>query len=589
MVRPEAPGYSRTGSVIAVADVVESVRLMEEDTQSFIQRWQSFLAFVTQRLPQEGGRMHRSLGDGLMLEFPDAVSCMRTALAMQLWFREDNLPRPPERHVQLRIGAHLADFVQDQYDIYGPDVNLAARIATLAGPGEIIISAALRAQLRGWTEAGIEDLGACHLKHVKEPVHAFRIGMAGASPVMPVQLAPSPNLRPRVVVLPFAMEGEPVAGTSAETLADDIVAALARSDALQVVSRMSTAPLESGRATLDTVQQQVGASYVLTGRGRARQGTLSLYAELADALSGHVVWADTFDGPLREAAALDPELVSSVLSAVHEAVIRHEVERSRGRPLPAVDSATLLLASVGLMHRLSPVDMEQARCMLEHLSERWRRHATAHAWLAHLHVLRVQQAGAGMTQHDAGLARAHAAAGVQWDSGSPLVLALDGHASLHTVRNMEAAADRYAQALSLRGDHSLTQLFQAELLALQGHGRAASKAARRAACSFTLEPVRYLYDAIAALAALVDGDPEAANGFAQRSVQRNPRYIPAWRLLVVALVECNRLGEARATQQRLLTRQPAFSVKNFLDSVPMGEELAFRFSDALLQAGAPAG
>jgi len=589
MVRPDKPGFSRTATVIAVADVVESVRLMEEDTRAFIERWQAFLGFVTQRLPLEGGSMHRSLGDGLLLEFPDAPSCMRTAIVMQLWFREDNLPRPPEQHVQLRIGAHLADFMQDQYDIYGPDVNLAARIATLAGPGEIIISAALRARLRGWTEAPIEDLGSCHLKHVKEPVHAFRIGSAGASPVMPVQLAPSPNLRPRVAVLPFAMDGAPVAGVSAEALVDEIVVALARSDTLQVVSRMSTAPLESGRATLDTVQQQVGASYVLTGRARSRNRSVSLYAELADALSGHVVWAESFDGAATGGPSLQPELLLELLAAVHEAVIRREVERSRSRPLPAVDSGTLLLASVGLMHRLSPVDMEQARCMLEHLSDRWRRHATAHAWLAQLHVLRVQQAGAGATHHDGALARAHAAAGVQWDSGSPLVLAVDGHASLHTVRNLEAAADRYAQALSLRDDHSLALLFQAELLALQGRGGAARQFAHDAARTFTLEPLRYLYDSIAALAALVDGDPDAAHNFAQRAVQRNPRYVPAWRLLVVALVECNRLGEARATQQRLLTRQPAFSVKTFVDSAPLGEELAFRFSNALLQAGAPAG
>lgn len=587
MVRVEGPRFNRTGTVIAVADVVESVRLMEEDTQSFIRRWQAFLAFVTERLPQDGGAMHRSLGDGLMLEFSTPVACMRAALAMQAWFRADNHVLPPERHVHLRIGAHVADFVQDQYDIYGPDVNLAARIATLAGPGEIIISAALRGLLRTWDEAPVEDLGACHLKHVKEPVHAFRIGAAGASPVMPVQLEPSPNLRPRVAILPFAMEGPPVAGTSAETLADDLVSALARSDALQVVSRMSTAPLARPQTTLETVQEQVGAAYVLTGRGRRRHGGIALHMELTDAANGHVVWAEDLDPATTAEGTISPTHLGQVVGAVHEAVIRHEVERSRDRPLPAVDSATLLLASLGLMHRLSPVDMEQARGMLEHLSERWRRHATAHAWLAHLHVLRVQQAGAGATHHDRALARAHAAAGVQWDSGSPLVLALDGHTLLHTVCNVEAASDRIEQALSLRQEHSLAQLFHAELLALRGHGRPAREAAARAMRTLALEPVRYLYDSVAALAALVDSDAPAAHTHAQRALQRNPRYLPAWRLLVVALVECERLAEARATQQRLMTRQPAFNVKNFVDSVPFGEELAGRFSDALLQAGAP--
>jgi adenylate cyclase len=241
MGRLDKSTFSRIGTVIAMADVVESVRLMEEDTPSFIERWQGFLAFVAQLLPRHGGRMHRSLGDGLMLEFPDAPGCMRALLAMQAWLDDRNRGVPPEQHMHLRTGAHLADLVEDQYDIYGPDVNLSARIATLAGPNEIIISAALRQQLQGWTEAAIDDVGICHLKHVRDPVHAFRVGPPGLAPVMPPQaLARPPSLRPRIVVLPFGMEGESAPAGEGDTLADEIVSVLARSDALQVVSRGAT-------------------------------------------------------------------------------------------------------------------------------------------------------------------------------------------------------------------------------------------------------------------------------------------------------------------------------------------------------------
>jgi adenylate cyclase len=234
------------------------------------------------------------------------------------------------------------------------------------------------------------------------------------------------------------------------------------------------------------------------------------------------------------------------------------------------------------------VDMDQARGMLEHLADRWRRHSSAHAWLSHLHVLRVQQASAAFTAHDGALARAHSAAGVQCDTGSPLVLALDGHASLHTARNKQAAGDRYAQALRLRGDHSLALLFQAELLALTEAGREARELAGRALRTLSLEPLRYLYEAISAMAMLAADDPEAAHALAQQSVQRNPRYLPGWRTLIVAQVETERLGEARAAQQRLLTKQPAFAVEAFLAASPLEHELARRYSDALLQAGAPA-
>jgi class 3 adenylate cyclase/TolB-like protein len=584
---PVASPFTRATKVIAVADVVESVRLMEHAEQEFIARWHHFVDFVQDQVPQHTGRLHKSLGDGLMLEFSDAAGCIEAVLEMLAWFRNVNRALPPEEHVHLRIGAHVADFVADQYDIYGTDVNVAARIATLAGPGEVVISAALRERLGRSLPLHLDDLGECHLKHVTQPVHAYRMAPAANGPVLPAPVVEPSALRATVAVLPFGTRGETAPGVSGDMLADELVAGLARSDALQVVSRMSTAALDAERDTLDTVLEEVSARYVLTGRARAQQDTLALYAELAEAASGHVVWAENFQAAAGGSGLLDSRLRAHVLAAVHGAVIQHEMEVTQARPLPGLPGSSLLLAAVGYMHRLSAVDLEQARRLLDHLLDRWRRHPAGNAWLAHLHALRVQQA-VGATHHDAALARAHATVAVQADPGSPLVLALDGHAFLHGQCNPEAAAERYTQALSLRPQHSLSLLFHAELLALGGAARSARAAALTARACLELEPLRYLYDAIGALAALADRDAAAAAEMAQHSVQRNPRYVPAWRTLVAAQVESNRLGEARASQQQLLKRQPAFTVRGFVGSTAMGEELEARFADALLAAGAPA-
>ena len=164
---------------------------------------------------------------------------------------------------------------------------------------------------------------------------------------------------------------------------------------------------------------------------------------------------------------------------------------------------------------------------------------------------------------------------------------MDGHARLHCSGNLEAAAERYAQALSLRPRHSLALLFQAEWLALRGSGRAARLAALQATQGLSLEPMRYLYDAVSALAALADRDAEQALVLAQQSVQRNPRYLPSLRTLVVAQVENERIGEARATQQQLFKKQPAFSVRTFTGATPMAEGLQARFARALARAGVP--
>ncbi|MBC5783958.1 adenylate/guanylate cyclase domain-containing protein [Ramlibacter sp. USB13] len=575
--------FTRARKVIAVADVVESVRLMERGEEAFIERWHRFVDFVQEQIPAHGGRLHKSLGDGVMLEFADADGCIRAVLSMQAWFRDVNQGLPTEDHVHLRIGAHLAVFVADQYDIYGTDVNVAARIASLAGPGEVVISAALRAALGRTLAVRLVDLGECHLKHVKQRVHAYRVAQATETPELPGHGVDPAGLRAAVAVLPFALPGQ-----QGDTLSDELIAGLARSDALQVVSRMTTPALDATRDTLQAELQEVGARYVLTGRPRSQGGALSLYLELADAVNGHVMWAENFQGAADAAGVLDSRLRSQAVAAVHSAVIEHEMELAATRRVPALEGSTLLLGALGLMHRLSPVDMEQARHLLVHLLDRWRRHPTGNAWLAHLHVLRVQQTAAGFAQHDAALARAHAAAAAQSDPGSPLVLALDGYSCLHGMRNLEAAAERYAQALSLRPQHSVALLFHAELQALRGAARSARAAALTARSLLVLEPMRYLYDAIAALAALADGDPEAAAGLAQLAVQRNPRYLPAWRSLIVAQVECDRLGEAHASQQQLLKRLPAFTVRGFIGSTPLTDGLEARFADALLQAGAPA-
>ena len=584
-----ASPFTRATKVIAVADVVESVRLMELAEHEFIARWHQFVNFVQEQVPLHSGRLHKSLGDGLMLEFSEAAGCVRAALAMQAWFRDVNRSLPSEEHVHLRIGAHVADFIADKYDIYGTDVNLAARIASLAGPGEVVVSAAVRERLGRQLPLHFEDLGHCHLKHLKQPVRAYRIGQAIETPALPSPGADARGLRASVAVLPFGPRSAGGAGAPADTLADELVTGLAKSDLLQVVSRMSTAPLDAGRDTLQTVQSEVAARFVLTGRARPHAGATGLHAELAEAHSGHVIWAESLEAAAGATGVLEAPLLSQTLAAVHAAVIQHEVEAVAGRPLPSLEPSTLLLASIGLMHRLSPVDVAQARGMLEHLLDRWRRYPAAHAWLGHLHVLRVQLASAGLTRQDESLAHAHAAAAVQADPVSPLLLAIDGHASLHCARNLEAAAERFAQALTLRPDHSLAQVFHAEMLALQGSPRAARAAASQATQSLVLEPMRYLYDAISALAALADRDPDAAVRFAQQSVQRNPRYLPAWRTLVVALVESERPGEARASQQQMLKRQPAFSIKGWMGSTPLREDLEARFARGLLTAGAPAG
>lgn len=173
---------------ILIADVVESVRLMEQDEDDTIRRWREFVAAVNHsELPALHGRMVKSLGDGMLLEFACVIDSVRCAARMLERIGRVNTGYPENRHIRLRIGIHLAHVVIDDNDVYGDGVNLAARLASLGGPQEIMVSAAVRDQLADGLEVTLEDLGEHKLKHMQRRVHVYRATPLAASDRRPVR------------------------------------------------------------------------------------------------------------------------------------------------------------------------------------------------------------------------------------------------------------------------------------------------------------------------------------------------------------------------------------------------------------------
>ena len=170
------PELHRVRRAIVVVDVVESVRLMQANEADVIDRWRRFVAEVrTQVLPKHGGRMVKSLGDGMLLEFETVPTAVAAAFDIQRTVARYNDGYEPDAQIWLRAGGHVGDVTEDELDVYGPAVNLAARIATLAGPGQIAVSVEARDELASDVDAVLEDLGNCYFKHLVEPVRCFLV------------------------------------------------------------------------------------------------------------------------------------------------------------------------------------------------------------------------------------------------------------------------------------------------------------------------------------------------------------------------------------------------------------------------------
>ncbi len=561
----------RVERALVVVDVVESVRLMLAHEADVIGRWRAFVHDIrTQVLPEYGGRLVKSLGDGLLLEFETVQAAVATAMRMHESMARYNAGRDAESALRLRVGVHTAEVVVDELDVYGTGVNLAARLASLAGPGEVVVSPEVRDQLVPDVDAVVEDLGECYVKHVEHPLHAYRLGPAASSQVL--ESLPDQRLnaaRPSVAVLPFECSiGDDPGDAIGEALADDATSQLAGSQDLHVISSLSTRALKRRRLEVTEVGKRLHAAYVLSGRYRKAGPDLSLTVELADTRSGNVVWSDRFDSTLAAAFDAHGPLAGRVALAVTRAILDQELHLAMVMPLPALESYTLMFGAISLMHRATRAEFDRARQMLEYLTERQGRRGIAHAWLAKWHVLRVVQGWPPDREVDGQQALDCARRALDCNPNNALAQAIAGLVHAYLRRDLEAAGRLYGEALRISPSESLAWLFSATRHAYLGEGRQAASAADMALRLSPLDPLRYFFDSLGSTALLANAEWERAVELAQRSIRANRTHASTWRSLVYALVMLGRVDEARRAIGELLAIEPGYTVSAFRERFP---------------------
>lgn len=556
----------RQTKVILVVDVVESVRLMEQDEHGFIQRWQLFVrAAREQVLPAHGGRMHKSLGDGLMLEFGDAPGAIRGALALQELAARANQGLARERQMLLRMGAHVAQFVADEHDIYGTDVNLTARMATLAGPGEVVVTAAVRDRLTAGLDADLEDLGDCHLKHVKEPVRAYRVGPAGAAPVIPGKDAAPQDFRPTIAVIPFeARSHEPEHFVIGELIADGVIAQLARSPNLRVISRLSTTVFRGRSGSISDVEMRLGASFILSGSYVASGNRVLIMAELADTRSDQIIWADRIAGETGDLLQAESELLHQLAAATSRALIDAEVQRSLQHPMPRLDSSSLLLGGISMMHRSSVREFERSRQALDVLVERHARIATPRAWLAKWHLMKIIRGLSADPQKDTQLALEQTRRALDAEPENALTLAVEGYVYCQLLADAGRADQNLSRAIEVNPNEPMAWLFKSVASSMWGSTRDSVTEAELARSLSPIDPLTYFFDLLTANALLADGDHVRAIEYAKKSLRSNRHHSPTLRVLLTAQAEIGLTDDARATLRALLVEEPELTVSAYL-------------------------
>ena len=559
----------RAEKAVLVVDMVESVRLMEQHEEDCVRQWLALVERVRQDvLPGSKGRFVKSLGDGMLLEFGNARAAVQAAFQIQDLCRRAAENVAPSRQIWLRIGIESGQVIVGEDDVYGRDVNLAARLMTLAGPGEIAVSARTREQLTPDLDAAIEDLGECYLKHVKEPVRAYRIGPPGPASVMRPVFAVD-NLEPSIAIIPFSprlVVGDN--GMLGEVIAEELIRGVTRFSELSAISRLSTTAFRDRNLDMEQVAKHLRADYVLTGTYRGDSEKLLLDIELAEVKAGTVIWAHRVEESIKEILNADQQFIRELVAKVGGAIAARELRRSMSQSLPTLKAYSLLLAAITLMHRLSHQDFNQAHALLQTLIDRAPRQAIPLAWSANWHVLKVQQGWSADQRQDAYCALDCTKRALDADPNCSLALAVDGFVHTNLLKQLDVAEQRYDLAIENDSNNSLAWLLRGTLHAFMGHGAQAVNDTQRALKLTPLDPHRYFYESLAATACLAAHDYQGAHDLAARSLRANRTHTSTLRVFAAAQWALGQHEQARESAKELMKLEPGLTVSGWLARSP---------------------
>lgn len=592
MVELQSPLLRMTRRLRAVlfVDMVESVRLIQQDPEATIGRWRDFMAAIrSDELPRYRGRMVKPLGDGLLAEFESAVDSVKCALAMHSRIERGNDGLPEHKRLHLRIGVNLSDVLADDIDLYGDGVNVAARLMAQGAPGDIIVSASVRDQLTDGMDAAIEDMGELSLKGIERPVRAFRALPPGQVPRLWVAKSAQASGRPSIAVLPFRnLSGDPSRDFMGDLIAEDVISDLSRQTDLMVISRLSTTRFRDPSLDLSSVSQALGARYLLSGSLRASGKRLRLNAELTEAAARHVTWSEQFEGSLNDIFELQDDLSRAIARRVVPTVRQMELQRVRAKRPEDLTPYECTLRAIDYFIGTSRSDLENARLLLEAAIRADPAYVTPYAWLAHLFVRRVGQGWTENRAEDAAQASRLAAAAMKYGENDPLALTISGLVAAYLNKDLEGAIHLYNRALTINPSAASAWVWSTSAYAWLGNGEEAVRRSTRAIEVSPFDPQMYTFASIAGTAHTVAGQYDKAIDLCRQSMRQNRMFASTHRMLTIALALAGRTEEARAAADELLKLEPNLTVTHFRERYPgSASPQAARFAEALASAGVP--
>jgi TolB-like protein/class 3 adenylate cyclase/Flp pilus assembly protein TadD len=328
MVHVRSERVGRRLAAIMAADVAGYSRLMELDELGTAQTLQGHRVACDALVNQYGGRIVKTTGDGLLLEFASVVDAVECAVAVQATMTERNRHVPFDRRMLFRIGINLGDILIQGDDILGDGVNIAARLETIAEPGGICISSSAYDEVRGKVSIEFADLGEQSLKNIARPIRAYSV-VSDAIPLHGTRASPRAAPHLSIVVLPFEnIGGDPEQNYFVDGVTDSLTTDLSRINGSFVIARNTAFAFKGKAADVKQIGRELNVRYVLEGSVQRSGNRLRVNVQLIDAETTKHLWADRFDKSVVDLFDIHDEIVSRLANALSAQLVEAEARHA---------------------------------------------------------------------------------------------------------------------------------------------------------------------------------------------------------------------------------------------------------------------
>ena len=576
-------------AAIVAADVVGYSRLMEVDEAGTLARLKTVqLELIDPAIAKCKGRVIKTMGDGMLVEFQSVTEALRCAVDFQERMARRNRDMPASRALLYRIGVNLGDVIVDGGDIFGDGVNVAARLESIAEPGGICVSAAVRDQVGERLDVAYEDLGEQQVKNINRPIRVYKVLVGRDTAEDGQAAAHEPTLKesakkPSIAILPFVnMSGDPEQEFFADGLTEDIITELSRFRQLLVISRNAVFVHKGKPITAKQTAQEFGVDYIVEGSVRKAADRVRVTVQLIDGETETHLWAERYDRKLEDIFAIQDDVTSSIASTLFGRVEAARHGRAQRKTTENMAAYEHVLIGKILHHASRRECNAEALRNLDRAIALDPNYAHAHAWKAcvtgqaWLHnwcedrsaseqtIVNELQTALALDDNDADVHRILAA----------LKLNFNEH---------DKAAYHQGRALSLNSNSDLIVVQQGELLTWLGRPEEGIEWVRRAMRLNPYHPERFWsHLGRAQYSARAYGD--AIESFSKLTA---PDYSHHTYLAASAAQILDRIA-AGAHAREVIRLEPAFSAKTFLDTLHYRQPAdAEHLREGIVKAGLP--